>query len=245
MRFDGANLLPFGTLAALGDGAQTLFALFAAGTRSAGRLFVGGGIEGSLDTEVSASAGYLLSLSYTADGAPMPLIRARPRRVVRGLWGSSERDVWAVGGSRTATGSLEPQILHWNGSQWAYVSAPPGAYILSAVWGRAPDDIWAVGGVPNRGTTPGSVAVLRIDGSSWRSVELPAPVPIYATAVTGSGSTDVWIALTGTSNVLRFDGATRNALDTGNGGGLTGLASIGSDLWGVGFGGSIQRRQGP
>ena len=50
------------------------------------------------------------------------------------LWGSSERDVWAVG-SRGA-------ILHWDGSAWQPSNSGVD-YAIRRVWGSGPGDVWA------------------------------------------------------------------------------------------------------
>jgi hypothetical protein len=59
---------------------------------------------------------------------------------LRGIWGSSATDVYAVGDT----------VLHWNGSAWTPITAlgveagPPPAF--NAVSGHGPNDVWIVGG---------------------------------------------------------------------------------------------------
>ena len=73
---------------------------------------------------------------------------------LRGVWGSSASDVWAVGSGGT--------ILRYDGSAWR--SMPSGTSInLTAVSGTGPDDVWAVGE---------STLIMHYDGRAWRVVEM-------------------------------------------------------------------------
>jgi hypothetical protein len=77
-----------------------------------------------------------------------------------GLWGSAPDDVWIVGGSTDAGGTV---LRRFDGSEWRDVPVPVGAgRILYKIWGRAADDVWACG---QKGT------LLRWDGASWAVVE--------------------------------------------------------------------------
>ena len=69
---------------------------------------------------------------------------------LRGLWGSAEDDIWAVGTAGTA--------LHWDGTRWSPVGEP-ATFSLNDVWGRSPSDVWAVG---SGGT------ILHYDGAAWQ-----------------------------------------------------------------------------
>ena len=67
---------------------------------------------------------------------------------LRGIWGSADDNIWAVGTGGTA--------VHWDGRVWtrATEDAP---FALNDVWGRSANDVWAVGS--------GGV-ILHYDGSS-------------------------------------------------------------------------------
>ena len=61
--------------------------------------------------------------------------------------GVASDDVWAIGGGSDGDFSGRSYVLHWDGSQWSYVSSPtPGfARRLFDVHALAADDVWAVG----------------------------------------------------------------------------------------------------
>jgi len=69
-----------------------------------------------------------------------------------GVWGTSWRDVWAVGDGGTA--------FHFDGSSWTAHPAPTTNWLWS-VWGTSPNDVYAVG-------TSGTI--MRWDGSTWTSM---------------------------------------------------------------------------
>lgn len=72
------------------------------------------------------------------------------------VWGSSERDVWAVGSGGT--------IVHWDGAAWTRVPTPYGE-TLRSVGGSGASDVWAVSSTSlvlhsaGFGTTDGFVRV--------------------------------------------------------------------------------------
>jgi hypothetical protein len=59
-----------------------------------------------------------------------------PKKNLRGVWGSSANDIWAVGEGGT--------IVHFNGGAWSLVASPITEH-LSAIWGTSADDVWVVG----------------------------------------------------------------------------------------------------
>jgi len=69
--------------------------------------------------------------------------------LLRGVWGSSNNDVFAVGNNGT--------ILHYNGSMWSSINSGTTNY-LAAVWGSSPSDVFTVG---NNGT------ILHYNGNAW------------------------------------------------------------------------------
>jgi hypothetical protein len=77
------------------------------------------------------------------------------KRLLRGVWGTSARDVFAVGDSAT--------ILRYDGVQW-YGMVSPVNKTLRHVWGTGPTDVYALG---EDGT------LLRFDGVAWTSLTSP------------------------------------------------------------------------
>lgn len=77
-----------------------------------------------------------------------------------GVWGTSEADVWAVGGNGLADG--DATLLHRTPSGWQAVPVPPLQRALVRafykVWGTSASDVWVVGQ---------SGAVLHFDGITW------------------------------------------------------------------------------
>ncbi len=137
--------------------------------------------EGTTDT-----GGSRVSIAHS-NGAEWTT--SRWHRVVRGLWGPSPGEAWAVGDG----GLIQRHVK----GRWRQERSPTRAH-LSAVWGSGPDDVWAVG-------TGGTV--LRWRGDAWASV--PSGTDRALTSVWGSGPDDVWIAAwgVGVGGLLHWDGS--------------------------------------
>mgnify|MGYP006909287036 CR=1 FL=1 len=78
---------------------------------------------------------------------------------LRGIWGFTIDDIWAVGDLNT--------ILHWDGANWGVVDDPPeihGIYTFDyrSVFGCWPNGVWAVGLTPTWDNV-----IIRWDGASW------------------------------------------------------------------------------
>jgi hypothetical protein len=60
---------------------------------------------------------------------------------LRGIWGSSASDVWAVG--------MNGAVVHWDDKTWTSLSAGPRFTNYRGVGGTGPNDVWFVadGGV--------------------------------------------------------------------------------------------------
>ncbi len=120
-------------------------------------------------------------------------IDSRTENVLRGIWGTSNGDVWAVGDNGTVR-HFGPDT---NAAEWSIVSVPTKEN-LHAVWGSGPKDVWIVG---ESGT------ILHWDGDEW--TESVAAFPVYRTkphlySIWGSGPKDVWIV--GNDIALHFTG---------------------------------------
>jgi hypothetical protein len=151
------------------------------------------------------SGGPILSQACTVDGWcwTNPLPQGNP---LRGAWGFSASDVWAVGDGGAA--------VHFVGTGWSGTTSGT-ANDLRAVWGFTPSDVWAVGA---NGT------IVHWDGNGWS----PSPTPTTATlqSVSGTGPGDVWAVGTGYfcaafscstdgGSILHWDGSTWASVTTG------------------------------
>jgi hypothetical protein len=117
-------------------------------------------------------------------------------------WGSSARDVWAVGEAGT--------IVHWDGAAWTRVDGDH-AYTLWGVWGSSPTDLWAVGG----SVGPGEKAVLlHGDGATWARVDAGLTKTESFFKVWGSAADDVYVVGTG-GTIAHWDGAAWSAQASG------------------------------
>ena len=109
-------------------------------------------------------------------------IDSRTEIVLRGIWGSSNGDVWAVGDNGTVRHfGPDPKAV-----EFAIVDVPTKEN-LHGVWSSGPNDVWIIG---ESGT------ILHWDGAEWR--ESVAAFPAYRNkpdlySIWGSGPKDVWI----------------------------------------------------
>lgn len=183
---------------------------------------------------------------------------------LRGVWGSSASNVFAVGDSGV--------VLRYNGTAWTRMTTGTAAQ-LNDVWGSGPSDVYAatetgrllrfngtswsfVAGVQAAGALRsvwGSAAnnvyavgdggaMYRYNGSTWSRVRLPTRDVLYA--VWGSGASNVYAA-GGGGALYRFNG-TAWTPEKAQGGSSHVQAlwgtSTGADLFAAGAGGLIAKR---
>jgi len=139
-----------------------------------------------------------------------------PTDTLRGVWGSSASDVWAVGYSGA--------IRHYNGTIWSGVSSGTSQQLVG-VWGTSASDVWAVGGL--------SGTILHYNGTSWSSL-LERGQPGILSGVWGGSASDVWV-VGDVDSVLHYNGTSWLAA-----GGVTrtifGIwGNSASDVWAVGY----------
>ena len=112
---------------------------------------------------------------------------------LRGVWGSSTNDVFAVGDSGT--------VLHWNGSAWSRMSSGTTAE-LHRVWGVSSSNVYATG----VGGT-----LLHYDGSSWSTVSVPTTEPLER--IWGSSASDVYVG-GANATLLHYNGSAWSTITT-------------------------------
>ncbi len=116
---------------------------------------------------------------------------------VLSFWGTSAKELFAVGGTLMPNGGRAIALRH-DGRSWR--SLPVDAPTLWWVHGFAPDDVWAVGEL-------GTVA--HFDGTSWRVIETGADYTLWG--IWGLSPDEMW-AVGGRSapdhrgTLRRFDG---------------------------------------
>lgn len=179
-------------------------------------------------------APFVLTTCQSGDPtAPIPLVwstvSSGTTQDLRGIWGSSPSDVWAVG---YAT------ILHYNGTSWSSVPSPVSgrSQLLFGVWGSSASDVWAVGAdyegqMSDEPGSPFPPVILHYDGTSWSSVSTDATLQFYS--IWGANASDVWAG--GAEEIMHFDGSAWAITSTGVASPTYGIAGTSSsNVWFVG-----------
>ncbi|MEW6141578.1 MAG: C1 family peptidase [Chloroflexota bacterium] len=150
-----------------------------------------------------------------------PLPQGNP---LRGVWGSSSSDVFAVGDGGT--------ILHYNGNAWSTMTSGTTGY-LNGVWGSSASDVFAVG---ETGT------ILHYNGTAWTAMSSGTNNTL--TGVWGSSATDVF-AVGANGTIVRYNGSAWSAMTSGTTNYLNGVwGSSASDIFAVGQNGIILHYNG-
>jgi hypothetical protein len=170
---------------------------------------------------VPPSAGPGASLTVVADLSSDTQLRK--------MWGSSEHDLWLVGGGGWAApgptlediqilGHPEPErIVHFDGANVREVPAPASGALL-AIWGSSARDVWAAG----------DGAIIHFDGTSWSRVDTSFTPSVYA--IWGSSASDVWFA--GDRQMRHWDGSTWRDVAIPGGSSYAPEADVLLSLWG-------------
>jgi hypothetical protein len=183
---------------------------------------------------------------------------------LRGVWGSSAANVFAVGDSGV--------VLRYNGATWTRMATGTTAQ-LNDVWGSGPNDVYAATSTGRllrfNGTAWSAVAAVqapgalrsvwgssagnvyavgdggmmyRYNGSSWQRIRLPTRSVLYT--VWGTGASNVYAAGAGGA-LYRYNGAAWTPEKAAGGmsqvHGIWGTSS-GTDLFAAGAGGLITKR---
>ncbi len=113
---------------------------------------------------------------------------------LRGVWGSSTADVFAVGWGGT--------ILHYDGSTWSDRSLDTvNPVFLEDLWGSTGKNVFAVG---HKGI------IFHYDGSKWQAAESPTDLHLYA--IWGPAGAESRIFAAGAGIILRYDGNSWNKM---------------------------------
>jgi hypothetical protein len=131
---------------------------------------------------------------------------------LRGVWGSSPNNLFAVGFDFFAPVG---RAFHYDGTDWTEIPAfasDAEALSFESIWGSSAQDIFAVGGAFD-GDFDLSL-IYHFDGAQWQRMPVPGPVSPSLADVWGSAPDDVYAVgqdeqtEPGTGVVLHFDGAT-------------------------------------
>lgn len=120
----------------------------------------------------------------------------------------SNRDVWAVGGSRDRFNHQQDLAQHWDGRRWSVVPTPSpsrgSGSSLTGVVSLAPDDAWAVGINYNTAAMTGKPFALHWNGMAWSLSWMPGASNASAiTGVSAASGNDVWAVGVETSKMGR------------------------------------------
>lgn len=135
------------------------------------------------------------SLLLHGDGNRWTRVHTGETALLFAAYGFHDSDIYAVG--------ERGLILHYDGETWQRVESGTDLPLFG-VWGASGDDVWILGGDP-RGA-PGSAVVLRGQGASFRTVDLPAELaPSALFKAHGFAPDDVIVVGSG-GTVLRWNG---------------------------------------
>ena len=157
------------------------------------------------------------------------------------LWGSSSRDVFAVGGCDIGI------INHYDGSSWDQDLEPTESTIyLSDVWGSSGSNVFAVGCGesydPDTYDYSYYSAILHFDGTSWGAMTRAEGTSL--SAIWGSSATSVF-AVGGDGAILRYNGTSWSPMSSGTASDLYAVwGSSGSNVFAVGANGAIVHYNG-
>jgi hypothetical protein len=146
----------------------------------------------------------------------------------------STQDAWAVGWSSPQQGTLEPLILHWNGTAWSLADTAgiPAGVNLYGIVAPAAGDVWLAG------QDESSNFIFRLSGSQWVSMPLPAGLRRTFLSLAAAPGGQIWAYGGFSANAFyQWTGTAWQAYQTGESslayiGGLSFASS--TDGWAVG-----------
>jgi formylglycine-generating enzyme required for sulfatase activity len=144
--------------------------------------------------------------------------------ILHGVWGSSTKDVFAVGDGGT--------VVHYDGTGWSLMGWITPEH-LHDVWGSSAGDVFAVG---NAGT------IMHYDGTTWSPMSSGTTNILFA--VWGNSSSDVY-AVGEAGTILHYDGTSWGPMSSGTTIWLhDAWGSRGGDVFAVGRFGTILHYDG-
>ena len=145
------------------------------------------------------------------------------------IWGSSDSNIFAVGGD---FGAGTCTIMHFDGTAWSPMTCPPSAQTLWCVWGSSGNRVFAA---DSNGT------IIYYNGTGW-SVMYTAPGGLND--IWGSSASDVFAVGSG-GTIVHYNGSSWSVMNSGTDQMLLGLWGFsGSDVFAVGSGGTILHYDG-
>jgi hypothetical protein len=109
-----------------------------------------------------------------------PAVGTNDNSSINGMAALAADNIYAVGYQPASNGAVLTLIEHWDGKKWTVVRSPNRSAtgnLLSAVSANSPTDVWAVGVSVDQATTSIQTLVEHFDGTKWRVVPSPNPLP--------------------------------------------------------------------
>jgi hypothetical protein len=126
-----------------------------------------------------------------------------PREFLKGVWGSSATDVFAVGENG--------MIMHYDGVEWIKMKSPTMEH-LYGVWGSSSSNVYAIGAA---GT------ILHYNGLIW-SADIESGITEDLRAIWGTGDSDIYSA-GDAGTILHFDGMSWTEMESNSNAWLLGM----------------------
>ena len=142
---------------------------------------------------------------------------------LRGVWGTSESDVFAVGGLSS---------LHYDGTTWSSFDIGVKTYFFD-VWGTRANDVFLIGWDGD---------IYHYNGITWSPMDTGETVFLYS--IWGSAADDVYVVGYG-GLLLHYNGTQWNAMTSGTPNSLWGIwGTSAHDVYAVGRDGTIIHYEG-
>lgn len=174
--------------------------VYAAWATAAGDLQVGGSSFYFFSPDGSSGPVNQFTRAKLPDGG-VAWNAVKGQGTVRGIWGSSDDDVWILDDNSQSVGWQLGLTLHGTRGDggdlvWRSVDSQ-SSVLLSAVWGSSASDVWAVG-------DKGTIRHLAKDATHWDPVDSTVTERLHG--IWGSAADDVW-AVGDSGTILHYDGA--------------------------------------
>jgi hypothetical protein len=138
-----------------------------------------------------------------------------PREFLKGVWGHSATDVFAVGENG--------MILHYDGMEWIKMKSPTTEH-LYGVWGSSSSNVYAVGAL---GT------ILHYNGLIW-SADIESTTTEGLRTIWGTGSSDIYSG-GDSGTILHYDGVSWSEMESNSTAWLLGMwGTSNTSLYAVG-----------